>query len=102
MIDVRGLTFVGTATGRRAEMVDLVENVLGFRRLEVAGVEADTFELPNGVTFAVADERGMGDTSRSVGFLVDDVEEAPAELHAVWIEPECGIARNERHRYVHV
>jgi len=54
------------------------------------------------VTFSVADERGMGETSRSVGFLVDDVEEALAELDAVGIEPECGIARDERNRYVHV
>jgi glyoxylase I family protein len=99
---VRGLTFVGTATDKRAEMVALAESVLGLRRVEVEGVEADMFELPNGVLFAVADERGMGDTSRSVGFLVEDVEEALAELRAVGIEPEDELARNARHRYVHV
>ncbi len=42
----------------------------------------------------------MGDTSRSIGFLVADLDEAIAELHDAGVavgEP----AANDRHRYVH-
>jgi glyoxylase I family protein len=99
---VRGITFVGTATNRRAEMTAFLENVLGLPRSALAGADADVFELPNGVTFAVAPERSLGETSRTIGFLVDDLDCALAEIRAAGIEPEHGIGENERFRYAHV
>jgi glyoxylase I family protein len=97
---ILGLVFAGTATDRRAQMVRFAAETLGLERLEVGGVEADMFALPDGSYFAVADPRGMGDTSRSVGFLVADLDEAVIELRKAGVdvgEP----AKNDRHRYVH-
>ena len=97
---ILGLVFAGTATKSRAQMARFVQETLGLERVEVGGVEADMFVLPDGSQFAVADPRGMGDTSRSIGFLVDDIEAAVAELRAAGVgvgEP----AQNDRQRYVH-
>jgi glyoxylase I family protein len=98
---ILGLSFAGTATARRPEMVRFLTDVLGLAPARVEGVEADLFELPDGSHFAVAWPGGMGDTGRSVGFLVDDLDQAVAELG------QAGLAvgptgQNERERYVHV
>lgn len=99
-IRVLGLVFAGSATEHRAEMTRFLRDTLGLAAAEDDGVEADLFELPDGARFAVADPGGMGETSRSVGFLVESLEAAIATLRAAGVdvgEP----AENERHRYVH-
>ena len=97
---VRGLVFAGTATGERAEMVRFAQETLGLERVKVGGAEADMFALPDGSRFAVADPRGMGDTSRSIGFEVEGLDEAVAELRAAGVDVDEP-AENDRHRYVH-
>jgi catechol 2,3-dioxygenase-like lactoylglutathione lyase family enzyme len=98
-VDILGLVFAGTATHRRSEMARFVELTLGLRRVEEAG--ADMFVLPDGTRFAVADEREQGlGTSRTIGFLVSDLDTAVAELRAAGIEVDEP-AENERHRYAH-
>jgi len=42
----------------------------------------------------------MGETSRTIGFLVADLETAVAELRAAGVEVDEP-AENDRHRYVH-
>ena len=98
---IRGLVFAGSATERRREMAAFAEDVLGMPPAEDPGVEADLFELPDGSRFAVADPRGMGDTSRTIGFLVDDLDAAVAELRAAgaWVAGEAG--ENAAERYQH-
>jgi hypothetical protein len=100
-VRILGLAFAGTATDRRAEMVRFAVETLGLERVRVAGAEADMFELPDGSCFAVADPRGMGETSRSIGFLVADLDEPVADLQARGVELGEP-AGNERFRYVHV
>ena len=58
------------------------------------------FALPDGAFFAVAGPRDMGETSRTIGFLVADLGAAVAELRAAGVEVGEPAA-NERHRYVH-
>jgi glyoxylase I family protein len=99
-MQVLGLVFAGSATDRRAEMARFAAETLGLVAVEVDGAEADMFTLPDGSLFAVADPRGMGDTSRSVGFLVADLDEALAELQAAGVEVGEPAA-NSRHRYAH-
>ena len=97
---ILGLVFAGSATGRRPEMARFVDETLGLERVSASAVDADMFALPDGSRFAVAGPRDGGDTSRTVGFLVEDVHEAVGELRAAGVavdEP----AENERHRYVH-
>jgi glyoxylase I family protein len=98
---IHGLVFAGSATDRRAEMTRFVADVLGFERADDSGVEADLFALPDGTRFGVADPRGMGETSRTIGFLVDDLDAAAAELRAAgaWVADEAGA--NDAERYLH-
>ena len=98
---ILGLAFAGTATDRRADMARFAAETLGLDPMGVGGAEADMFTLPDGSWFAVADPRGMGDTSRSIGFLVSDLDEAVAELRAARVELGEP-AENERFRYVHL
>jgi glyoxylase I family protein len=100
-MEIRGLVFAGTATDRRPAMAAFAEQVLGLARTTHAGAYADMFELPDGTRFAVADERDdHPGTSRTVGFLVDDVNAARLELLAAGTEVDEP-QENERHRYVH-
>jgi catechol 2,3-dioxygenase-like lactoylglutathione lyase family enzyme len=99
-MNVRGLVFAGSATERRPEMARFVEDVLGLEPAPAGGVSADMFALPDGSFFAVAGPREMGETSRTIGFLVGDLELAVAELRAAGVEVDAPAA-NDRHRYVH-
>jgi catechol 2,3-dioxygenase-like lactoylglutathione lyase family enzyme len=99
-VKVLGLVFAGTATQERKAMAAFLSETLGLRRVEVAGAEADMFALPDGSHFAVADPRGMGETSRSIGFLVADLDTAIATLAAAGVETG-EIAENEIGRYSH-
>lgn len=95
-----GLVFVGTRTGARAEMVGFVRDVLGLEPADLPGVDADLFELADGSSFAVAPaDEPCGD--RTVGFLVEDLDVAAAELRATRVDIDEEVAANERFRYVH-
>ena len=98
---VRGIVFAGTATQTRPDMRDFVRNVLGMTPAHVDGVEADLFDLPDGSSFAVAFPEGMGPTERTLGFLVDDIAQAAAELAAAGVVVDEQISGNARERYVH-
>src|SRR4051812_4643677 len=97
---ILGLVFAGSATARRPEMARFVADVLGLEPAPAGGVSADMFALPDGAFFAVAGPREMGETSRTIGFLVGDLEQAVEELRAAGVEVDEPAA-NDRHRYVH-
>jgi glyoxylase I family protein len=99
-MEILGLIFAGSATERRPEMARFVEDMLGLERVSIGGVEADIFALPDGSLFAVAGPRGMGDTSRTIGFRVADVEAAARELRDAGVEVDEP-AENDRQRYIH-
>ena len=97
---ILGLCFAGTSTPHRESMSEFVDAVLGLPRRRVEGVEADLFGLPDGSSFAVASPTGMGETDRSLGFLVESLDEAVTELNAAGIATDEP-ATNEVERYVH-
>ena len=99
-VDVLGICFAGTSTIHRSDMARFVMDVLGLPRRQVDGVEADLFGLRDGSSFAVASPGGMGESTRSVGFLVADLDEAIAELHAVGVATDAPTG-NAVERYVH-
>ena len=99
-MEILGLVFAGTATDRRPEMAAFVREVLGLTDVDVTGSSADMFDLPDGSRFAISGPREMGETSRTIGFRVADLDIALAELRAagVWTD---AVAENERYRYAH-
>jgi hypothetical protein len=99
-VHILGICFAGTSTRQRRLMSEFVSEVLGVPSRHVEGVEADLFELPDGSSFAVASPGGMGDSARSLGFLVASLDEAVAELNAAGVATDPP-ATNERDRYVH-
>ena len=100
-MEIRGLVFAGTATDRHVAMAAFVQHTLGLRADPDSTSTAEMFNLPDGSRFAVHPERDdNGGTSRTIGFLVDDVEAAAKELAAAGLEVDEP-SSNERHRYVH-
>jgi catechol 2,3-dioxygenase-like lactoylglutathione lyase family enzyme len=100
-VEILGLVFAGTATDRPAEMAAFARDVLGLGPAPDAAAGADMFALPDGSFFAVAGPRAGGDTSRTIGFLVADLDAAIAELRAAGVDVgEPGA--NARHRYAHL
>jgi len=101
-VEVLGLVFAGSASPQRAAMAALVGDVLGLARVADPGMDADLFDLPDGSRFGVADEREPGGgRSRTIGFLVADLDAAIAELRAAGVDVgEPGA--NARHRYAHL
>jgi hypothetical protein len=97
---ILGLAFAGTSTSRRTAMTSFLADTLLLPRVDVAGVEADLFELPDGSSFAVSSPGGMGDTPRSLGFLVADLEAAAADLRDAGVEVGP-VSENARERYLH-
>jgi glyoxylase I family protein len=97
---VLGICFAGTSTEERQRMAQFVSGVLGMAPRPVDGVEADLFELPDGSTFAVASPGGMGESARSLGFLVADLDEAVADLNAAGVATDAPTS-NGLERYVH-
>ena len=101
---VRGLTFVGTSTAARERMAALVRDVLGLPSVPMEGSGHDFFALPDGSTFAIGPSDGAGAAGgdgRTVGFLVDDVDEAAAELRAAGVPTDDEVSVNARYRYAH-
>jgi glyoxylase I family protein len=98
---ILGLCFAGTATSERSAMQAFVGDVLGLPRVVLDGAEADFFTLPDGSTFAVASPGDMGETRRSIGFLVEDLDAAIEELRGRGIETDPEPAENETMRYSH-
>ena len=81
-------------------MTSFLRDVLSLVPADLPGVDADLFELPDGSSLAVApSDEPYGE--RTVGFFVDDLDAASAELRAAGVGIDDEIAANERFRYLH-
>jgi hypothetical protein len=86
-VEILGLVFAGTAAPHRASMTAFVTDVLGLRPTSSDPSYADMFALPDGSGFAVSGEREPGGgSSRTVGFLVADLDAAVRELQGAGVE----------------
>jgi hypothetical protein len=100
-VEVLGLVFAGSASAQRAAMAALVGDVLGLAKVAEPGMDADLFDLPDGSRFGVADEREPGGgTSRTIGFLVADLDDAVRELRSAGLDVDEPV-RIDRQRYAH-
>jgi hypothetical protein len=100
-MEIRGIGFVGSHTPAHTELSRFLQDVLGLKPIAVDGVEAKLFAAGNGDVFAVARPSEDDDAAeRTIGFVVDDLDIAIAELRAAGVETD-GIAENARWRYTH-
>jgi catechol 2,3-dioxygenase-like lactoylglutathione lyase family enzyme len=101
-VKLKGVVWLGTRTARFEEMVSFAQDVLGLEPKHAEDGLA-VFELPDGGTFEVFDERHPGGghpDGVAGGFLVDDAEAAAAELRAAGVEvSELGTAGDFRWAY---
>lgn len=97
---VLGLIFAGTATEARRAMTTFLAQTMGLATDGARDVEADLFRLPDGSRFAVASPQGLGATTRSIGFLVEDLEEAVGDLRRAGVATDS-VHENAAERYVH-
>ena len=97
-LDVRGLVFVGTRTPAADAMTAFVRDVLGL--VPRGGDGAAYFLLPDGSSFAVQATEDLDPAERTVGFLVDDLDAAVAELRAAGVATD-EVAQSDVQRYVH-
>ncbi len=101
---VQGIAWVGTRTDRWSETVGMFEEHLGLRRShELPGIAV--FGLDNGDTVEVftTDEPDHQHftTGPVVGFAVDDIESALAELQAAGIDVLRSIQRGGGLAWLH-
>ena len=99
-MQVRGIVFVGSHTFARGAMSQFARDVLGLVPSPISRPETDFFDLPDGSMLAVKEPWDLDPAERSVGFLVDDVEAAAAELNAAGVLTD-ELNSNGRQRYVH-
>ena len=99
-MQVKGLVFVGTHTFARDAMSTFARDVLGLEPSPISRPETDFFALPDGSLFAVKAPWDLDPAERTVGFLVDDVEAAAAELVAAGVLTD-EVNSNGLQRYVH-
>lgn len=102
MMSIKGLTWLGTRTARFTELCDFYEKVMGLTPV-IATNERHVYRLPNGEAIAVLAEHFAGHehftTGPVVGFLVDDIEVARAEMESVGVEflsPVSGVQGEPR------
>lgn len=99
-MEVEGLVFAGVATADSAGVARFLADVLG--------VEVDTtgdvhrLAFPNGTSLALVPPGYVEPPSDTIlGFLVQDVEVAAAELAAKGIEPDGDLGSAWGVRYLH-
>jgi hypothetical protein len=99
-VNVHGLVFAGVATADSDGVARFLADVLG---VEVEGDgEVKRLGFPNGSSLALVPSGYVEPPSDTIlGFLVDDVEEATAELVARGVEPEGELQSGYGFRYRH-
>jgi hypothetical protein len=99
-MNVQGLVFAGVATGDNDGVARFLADILG---VEVEGDgEVKRLVFPNGSSLALVPPGYVDPPSDTIlGFLVDDVEEATAELAARGVELEGELQSGYGFRYRH-
>jgi hypothetical protein len=99
-VQVQGLVFAGVGTGDSAGAARFLADALG-AELEAAG-EVSRLVFPNGSSVAFVPPGYVEPPSDTIlGFLVDDVEAATAELAAKGIEKDGPLFAGARFRWQH-
>jgi glyoxylase I family protein len=99
---ITGITFVGTRTDARPAMTRFLQEVFGLTASpSVEGMDADLFSMPDGSSFAVTPGVPSTEDDRTVGFRVEDLDDARRVLQASGVEVDDEISTNAQFRYLH-
>lgn len=99
-MEIEGLVFAGVASYDAAALADFLADALGVEH--VREDQFDRFVFPDGTALAVVPRDWISPPSDTIlGFLVDDVVAATAELAGRGVEAEGPLAQNETFRYQH-
>lgn len=100
-MQIVGLSFAGTATAAHQQMSAFLSEVFGLNPVRLDGNTAEFFRLADGSYFAVSEPGQLGETHRSTGFEVDDLDAAIAELRDRGIQTDDEPSGNSELRYAH-
>jgi len=105
----KGLVWLGVRTNKFEELLDFYKNKMGLPVMhEAEGFRA--FDLPNGDRIEIFSEQYISEdgndyrhfsTGPVAGFLVDDIEEAKAEMELEGIEFIGPITEGSRSKWAH-
>lgn len=99
-MQIKGIIFAGTATDKADENLAFFRKVFGQEPQPLEGWPAHVFEFADGSSFGVVQMADPATATRTIGFEVDDLEEAVSELKANGIEVGS-IGSNQLGRYAH-
>lgn len=99
-MEIEGLVFAGIASSDAAGVAAFFRDVLEAECVEEDGWHRVLF--PNGSSLALVPPNWVSPPSdTNLGFLVDDVERATAELVTRGVAPDGGLTKNGDLRYQH-
>ena len=98
-MDIKGIVFSGTATDRADETAAFFAKLFGQEAEPLEGFPAQIFNFPDGSSFGVVQVPEEMAT-RTIGFQVDDLDAAAAELREKGIDVG-DIGSNKLGRYIH-
>ena len=101
-MEVKGIVWLGVRTARFEEMAEFAQDVLGLKAKHREDGLA-MYELPCGDLFEVFDEShpaGGHPDGVAGGFLVDDAQQAVAELRAAGVEV-TDVATSDGYRWAY-
>ncbi|MBA2333276.1 MAG: VOC family protein [Actinobacteria bacterium] len=97
---IEGLVFAGIASPDAVGLAGFFADVLGVERVQEDGYTR--FVFPNGSSLAVVPADWIAPPSdTNLGFLVDDVVAATAELAVLGVAPDGELEQNDSYRYRH-
>ena len=99
-MQIKGIIFAGTATDKADDSVAFFRKVFAQEPQPLEGFPAQVFEFPDGSSFGVVQMADPAMATRTIGFEVDDLEEAVEELRGQGIEIGS-IGSNKLGRYAH-
>lgn len=98
---VKGIVFAGTATSERTATTEFFTKIFGLQPEPLEGFPADVFSFEDGSSLGVVQVPDPVAATRTIGFWVEDLDEAVAELDRLGIAHD-EIGSNRLGRYVHI
>jgi glyoxylase I family protein len=97
---IKGIVFAGSATTEREPTKDFFQKLFAQEPEPLEGFPADVFNFPDGSSFGVVQIPDANMATRTIGFLVDDLDAAGVEMKEMGLEVG-EVGSNQLGRYLH-